>query len=359
MDRRAVLAGLGAIGVPWSGTLGEQAAARDASSRLVIDGLDCSVPSVGYVARLRAGGVDCMHLSIEDMDPRGGVHPFVFVLERLDELRGSMRLARSVGDILHCKRDGVLALVLGWQGADPVGTEHGTLRVYYEMGLRIIGIAYNTTNLYGSGCLEPGRGLTADGAVLVDRAHGLGMLVDVGGHTGEQTSLDVIARAAGRPVICSHTALLALNANKRNTSDRVCEAIAATGGVVGVLCLNDFLARNAANALPGQVTPQVAIDVYLDHIDYLRRLIGVDHVGIGPDFVLGQDLASPGAWPGNRFTPDMISPGDEILYAKGFESIDQLPNVVAGIRARGWSPAEVDKLLGGNWARVYRAAWGA
>ena len=331
-------------------------------SGLVIDGLDCSVPSAAYVAKLRAAGVDCMHLSVEDMDGRGNVHPFVFVHERLDQLGGSMTLARSVGEILECKQRGSVALVLGWQGADPVGIEHGTLRAYYELGLRIIGITYNVTNRYGSGCLEPDGGLTADGRALVEQAHSLGILVDIGGHTGEQTSLDVIERAGGRPVICSHTALSALNPNRRNTSDGVCEAIAATGGVIGVLCLSDFLVRNAANARPGAPTAQAPLSVFLDHLDYLKRLVGPDHVGIGPDFVDGQDFSKPGAWPGNRFTPDMVgglTAEGTILYAKGFESIDQLPNVVSGLRTRGWTTSEIAKVLGDNWARVYRAAWGA
>jgi membrane dipeptidase len=358
-DRRTFITGLGALACsPASLAAGGDGNAGGTPS-LIIDGLDCSVPSEEYVARLRQGGVDCMHLSVEDMDGRGGVHPFVFVHERLDRLSVSMRLARSVREIHACKRDGRIALVLGWQGADPVGTEPGTLRAYYELGLRVLGIAYNTTNRYGSGCLEPAGGLTEEGKRLVDQAHALNLLLDVGGHTGEQTSLDVVARAGGRPVICSHTAAAALNANKRNTSDRVCTAIAGTGGVIGVLCLNDYLVRNAANARPTEATPQAPLDVYLDHLDHLRRLVGADHIGIGPDFVAGQDLSAPGAWPGNRFTPDMISPGDQILYARGFESIDQLPNVTAGLRTRGWPPGDIAKLLGGNWARVYQAAWGA
>jgi len=328
---------------------------------IIVDGLDCSVPNEAYVAKLRAGGVDCMHLSIEDMDGRGNVHPFVLVYEALDRLGGSMAIARSVADIVECRRRGSIALVLGWQGADPVGTEHGTLRAYYELGLRIIGITYNLANRYGSGCLDPAGRLTRDGQALVEQAHALSMLLDVGGHTGEQTSLDAIERSRGRPVICSHTALSALNPNRRNTTDRVCEAIAATGGVIGVLCLNDFLVRNATNAATGMASPQAPLSVFLDHLDHLKRLVGADHVGIGPDFVEGQDFSQPGAWPGVRFTPDMVgglTSAGTILYAEGFESIDQLLNVVEGLRGRGWTTAEIAKVLGENWVRVYREAWG-
>lgn len=330
--------------------------ARSPAKPMIVDGLDCSVPSAAYIRKLRAASVDCMHLSIEDMDARGNVHPFVFVYERLDALRNEMQIARSVSEILTCRQMGKIALVLGWQGADPINVEPGTLRAYYEMGLRIIGMAYNTTNRYGSGCLEPTRGLTGEGRALIEQVHGLRMLLDVGGHTGEQTSLDAIAMSAGRPVICSHTVLSALNPNKRNTSNRVCEAIARTGGVIGVLAVNDFLVRNISNA-GAEITPQAPLTLYLDHLDYLKRLVGADHIGLGPDFVDGQDVNAPGAWPGERFTPDMISPGD-MLCVKGFERIDELGNVKRGLVERGWRVEEIDKLFGINWMRVYGAAWG-
>jgi membrane dipeptidase len=363
MNRRhaisTIIAGLGAIAKSAKVLSGDQNVEqqRRIASPLVVDGLDCSVPSAAYVRSLRKAGVDCMHLSIEDMDARGNVHPFVFIYERLDTLRDELQIARSVAEIERCRQQGRIALVLGWQGADPINVEAGTLRAYYEMGLRIVGIAYNTTNRYGSGCLEPTKGLTDEGRRLVAQLHDLRVVVDVGGHTGEQTSLDAISMSAGRPVICSHTALAALNPNRRNTSNKVCEAIAGTGGVIGVLTVNDFLARNAANAGPG-VTPQVPLSVYLDHIDYLKRLVGVDHVGLGPDFVEGQDVNAPGAWPGQRFTPDMISPGD-MLCVKGFERIDEIGNVRQGLSVRGWSTTELDKLFGLNWIRVYRAVWGS
>lgn len=324
---------------------------------LIVDGLDCSIPTEQYASRLRAAGVSCMHLSIEDMDGRGSVHPFVRVFELLDEPGSSFRVARSVAEIRSIHARGLIALVLGWQGADPVGVAHGTLRAYYELGLRIIGITYNTTNRYGGGCLEPARGLSHDGVALIEQVHRLGMLLDVGGHTGERSSLMAIEVSAGCPVICSHTAMSALNPNRRNTSDRVCEAIAASGGVIGILAVSDFLARNAANA-DAPVTPQAPLTLMLDHLDYLKRLVGADHVGLGPDFVAGQDLSAPPAYPGNRFTPDMISEGDSIDYVHGFEAIDQLSNVVGGLRERGWTEVELGKLLGANWLRVYAAAWG-
>ncbi len=324
---------------------------------LIVDGLDCSVPTLAYARRLRAAGVGCMHLTVEDQDSRGGRHPFETVAALVEASAGAFRPATTVRAIEAAHRDGAIALVYGWQAADPVNVVHGSLAQYHDLGLRIVGIAYNTTNRYGGGCLDPEVGLTGDGRALVDEVGRLGMLLDVGGHTGERASLDAIERSGGRPVICSHTAMAAMNRNRRNTSDRVCEAIARTGGVIGVLAISDFLVRSAANAHE-PVTPQAPLDRMLDHLDHLRGLVGPDHVGLGPDFMDGLDHAGGGAWPGRQFLPDMVSEGVAIGHVAGFEAIDQLPAVTTGLLARGWPAADIRKLLGDNWLRVYRTAWG-
>jgi membrane dipeptidase len=327
------------------------------ASTLVVDGLDCSAPTEAYAARLRAAGVGCVHLTIEDQDPRGGSHPFETVEAHLAAPGSSFRLATSVAGIEDAVAAGRIALVLGRQGADPLGVEHGSLATYHALGLRITGIAYNLPNRYGGGCLAPDVGLTDDGRELVDAVGRLGMLLDVGGHTGERASLEAIERSDGRPVICSHTGLAAVNPNARNTSDRVCEAIARSGGVIGVLAFSDFLARHPGNA-HAPVTPRAPLARMLDHLDHLRALVGPDHVGIGPDFMEGIDDLGPGAWPGERFTREMVSVREEALFADGFGAIDELGNVTDGLLSRGWPVEDVRKALGGNWLRVYRAAWG-
>jgi membrane dipeptidase len=323
-----------------------------------VDGLDCSSPTEAYAARLRAAGVGCVHLTIEDQDPRGGTHPYETVAAMLAAPGCSFRLATSVAGIESARRGGHIALVLGRQASDPVGVEHGSLAAFQARGLRITGIAYNLANRYGGGCLFPDVGLTDDGRALVDEVGRLEMLLDVGGHTGERTSLEAIERSDGRPVVCSHTGLAAVNPNLRNTSDRVCEAIARSGGVIGVLAVSDILARNAGNA-DEPATPRAPLERMLDHLDHLRRLVGPDHVGLGPDFMEGIALHGPGAYPiADAFTPEMISDRDDLLYVEGFESIDRLPNVTQGLLDRDWPVADVRRALGENWLRVYRAAWG-
>jgi membrane dipeptidase len=174
------------------------------ANTLIVDGLDCSVPTPHYAEMLDEVGVNCMHLTIEDMDGRGGLYPFERIFRLLDEPDCRFRLARSAVEIERAATDGKIALVFGRQASDPLNVAHDNLRCYYELGLRVSGIAYNLSNRFGGGCLTPNVPLSEDGIALVKEANRLGILLDVGGHTGERTSLEVIERADGRPVVCTH-----------------------------------------------------------------------------------------------------------------------------------------------------------
>jgi membrane dipeptidase len=336
------------------------------ADRIVVDGLDTSIINTAYLELIRAGRVDCVHKTTRNIVQYGAMHRFIAGQSR------HATIARSVADIRQAKRDGRIAFVLGNQDANELERllEKGTrelrsapfdaLRSYYELGLRIQGLCYNVNNIWGGGCLEPRSPLTREGVRLVEQIHALGILLDVGGHTGEQTSLDALAISTGVPVVCTHTNVAALNANARATSDRVLEAIARTGGVIGVTAISDFHTRNAANHREhGARSPQVTLEAHLDHYDYLKRLVGADHVGLGPDFVWGWgENFHHDAGQSLTFPPESLSDGIPQLV-QGFENISHLPNVVAGLRGRGWSESELDAVLGGNWLRVYERAWGA
>jgi membrane dipeptidase len=202
--------------------------------------------------------------------------------------------------------------------------------------------------------------LTRAGTRLVEEIHKLRILLDVGGHTGEQTSLDALAISSGVPVVCTHTNVAAINPNARATTDRVFEAIAKTGGMVGITAISDFQVRNPSNyKAHGPVSPQATLDLQLNQYDYLKKLIGVDHVGMGPDFVWGWgETFDSDPERSITFPPEALSKGPAVT-TKDFENISKLPNLVSGLRQRGWTQAELDQVLGANWLRVYQQAWGA
>jgi membrane dipeptidase len=265
-----------------------------------------------------------------------------------------------VADIRRARREGKISNVFCWQAADalgaafnaPLGSTNTALRAFAEIGLRVIGLCYNVTNAFGAGCLEPAVGLTRAGRRLVEEIHSLRLVLDVGGHTGEQTSLDAIAISRGVPVVCTHTNVAAIANNARCVSDRVIDAIAGTGGVIGITAVNDFHVRGRGNTGP---VPHVGIDAHIEQYEYIRKRVGVDHVGMGTDFVDGMAIPYGGVNT-EIITTDMIS--EPWRFVKGFESIAEFPNLVAGFRRRGWSEADIAKVMGGNWLRVYARVWG-
>jgi len=159
------------------------------------------------------------------------------------------------------------------------------------------------------------RRLTTDGRSLVEQAHALNLLLDVGRPYGEQTSLDVIARADGRPVIC----FIGLTALNPISAIRAIALYCDCGhrGRIGVLCLNDYLAKNAGRHA-AEATPQAPRVLIWDHLDYLETPCGAVMWVSDRNFVEGQDLSEAGTWPGNASTPDIVSPGDESFVIPRF-----------------------------------------
>lgn len=324
-------------------------------STIVVNGLDPSNLRAEYFEMLKAGGVSCWH--------RGGgnLAAFASALTFFDQHKDKIVPALSVRDIRQAHQQDKISHISGWQSAEVLITDGGwpaieNLRAYRELGLRICGIAYNVANPFGAGCFEPHIGLTRAGRRLVEEIHKNRILLDVAGHTGEQTSLDALEMSKGVVVVCTHTNVRVLMDNPRNTTDRVFEAIARTGGVIGLTAFNDFHARRRDDAHVPR-TPQVGLEKHLDQYDYLKKLVGVDHIGLGPDFVDGPGRNDRGFLDPRWMPPEGYSQLPW-FYVKGFENISELPNVTRGLIDRGWSTAEIRKVLGENWLRVYEKVWG-
>jgi membrane dipeptidase len=323
---------------------------------IIVEGLSAGAMRLSHLKGMQQGGVDCC--------VAGGpsdIDSFAGLLRFFDEHRQEVMLAKSVREIRDAHQQGKKSNVFCWQSAEtlglafnsPLGSPDTPLRAFAEIGLRIVGLCYNVANQFGAGCLEPATPLTRAGRRLVEEIHRLNLVLDVGGHTGEQTSLDALAMSRGVPVICTHTNIKTLNDSARCTSDRVIDAIAGTGGVIGLTAVSDFHVRPRGNTGP---VPQATLDQHLDQFEYLKKRVGVDHVGLGPDFVDGMAIPYGGGINKEIMPPDLL--GEPWVYVKGFESIAELPNVIRGLKGRGWTDEEVNQAMGGNWLRVYEKVWG-
>lgn len=238
---------------------------------------------------------------------------------------------------------GTPAVFLALEDLGSIGTDLDGVTRLYEAGFRSAGLTYNNGNALGGGLGQADdAGLTALGRRAVALMNNLGMLVDLS-HVGDRTSLDAAETAAG-PVVVSHAGARALWPSARMKPDEVLRAVAATGGVVGV------------EAAPGSTRvdgrPCHDLDAVMAHVEYIAELVGVDHVGLGPDTFFGDHagLYEAAGWRPTP-VPGRSSPLPE--YVAGMENPAEAPrNAAAWLVVRGWADADIVKVLGGNAARV-------
>ncbi len=326
------------------------------ASAIVIDVTCPLAKDPKYVDWWREGGATAIAPTITGMAGNarsgfamiGGWHKYV--RERDDTL-----LVLQAADIERAKAEGKIGLILHCQGTAIIEDEIDLLDSYQAAGLRIVQLCYNRKNLIGDGSGErTDSGLSHFGIKVVERLNTLGMIVDCA-HTGERTSLDAV-EASSAPVIISHANAYAVQDNARNISDDLIKAIAETGGVVGTVGFPPFLAWEG----------QPSLDQFIDDIAYKADLVGIDYVGIGIDYYLGQypveddeaamarykQLIAAGNWQPSEYPPPPYK------FPTGIETPRTLPNLTAGLVARGFAEDDIRKVLGLNWLRVYRAVWG-
>ena len=175
-------------------------------------------------------------------------------------------------DVQRAKTDGKFAVLLNFQNTAHIGNDLNNIEFFYYTGIRQIQLTYNTRNLVGDGCTErTGAGLSNLGLEVVDRMNKLGILIDLS-HCGHKTVMDAI-EASNDPVIFSHTNCYALCKHNRCKTDEEIMAVAEKGGYVG-LTIVPFFVSEKENAV---------FDDFLDHVDHVVELVGVDYVGIGTD----------------------------------------------------------------------------
>jgi len=281
---------------------------------------------------------------------------FTFVT---DERREFVSRATKADDIMSAKREGRHCLLFSANGVplaeEWVNVQHelGYVRIFRQLGVRMMHLTYNRRNMLGDGCAEPAdAGLSDFGRAAIAEMNRVGVIVDVA-HSGQRTSLEA-ARASSRPVVASHTACMALNRHVRNKGDDVMRAIADSGGFVGICTLPAFLGGNGT------------ISAFLDHICYAVRLLGADHVAIGTD--AGHPIRNWKEEDANAVMKvnrprweNFWPPGDPVLAPEWNRpelsmtmAWTNWPLYTVGLVQRGLSDDDIRKITGGNVMRVLR-----
>jgi membrane dipeptidase len=317
------------------------------SQAIIIDGLNASYfLNEEVLRRLKRGGVTAFNGTIAAWHSLPETMGLIADHYRLFEDKPDLiRQIRTTEDIRVCKSKGVPGMILGFQDINPINANSRMLAVYHALGVRIIQLTYNEGNQAGFGCMaSDDRGLTSFGREVVAEMNRLGMLIDLS-HCGHKTTMDAV-EASSAPVAFTHANPLALAKSPRNKPDEAFRALAARGGVAGVIALPAWLTHD------GQAT----LEDYLRAIDYLVNLMGVDHVGLGTDFmeempeeIMATALKGISAENLQKFYASKI--------VKEFESISDCPKVTEGLLGRGYSIEDVKKIMGGNWLRLYQQVW--
>jgi membrane dipeptidase len=263
-------------------------------------------------------------------------------------------LVRSAADILKAKREKRFAVVLGTQDSSMVGPELDRLAQLKKDGVLSVQLTYNNRNLAGDGALEPANaGLSKLGRATIERIEAEKLLLDLS-HGGARTMAEAAAHAK-RPLVISHTGARALTDHVRNTEDSTIRAVADKGGVVGVY----FMPFLTADGHPK------AADL-IAHVEHVAKVAGEDHVGIGTDngvLPITLDAATKkrmDEWQAQRIKLGIASPGEAVgVYpmVADYNSVDRYERLADALAKRGWSQVRLEKLMGGNFLRVYREAW--
>lgn len=318
-----------------------------------------------FLETFQAAGVTCIFQNAgeEGSDPLRLIKRLAHFTEATDLLRPELTKVLRVEDVLAVKKAGQVSLCFTGNGVplrqewQSVRDELRLIRLFHELGIRMMHLTYNRRNPIGDGAGEPHDGGLSDfGQAVVAEMNRVGVMVDVA-HSGWKTSLDA-AKASKLPMVASHTACADVYRHFRSKPDAVIRAICDTGGYVGVCCISRFLGGEGD------------IQVFLNHLDHLLKKFGSDHAAIGTDISYtsrfdkeerlkvprradGSSALSSG---GDRW--EHLWPKDD--YQTTIEAEQSIawtnwPLFTLGLVMRGHSDETIRKVLGGNVMRVLKA----
>jgi membrane dipeptidase len=282
---------------------------------------------------------------------------------------------KKVEDIEDAYKNGKLAWIAVLETATCIENEVDRLDVLYGLGVRSMGLVYSESNMLGSGLKELGDGgLTDFGYDALVRMNKLGMLVEIS-HLSDQTALDAISLSKD-PIICSHAGARALTPINRMFPDEVINALGERGGIMAI--------EAAPNMTVTEKHPLHSIESFMEHIEYCIDLIGIDHVGCGPDanyldhvgmYILHIEESEMHGL-GHYKRPDLTNPQTtheghpflgvdmdveslkKLKYVRGMENPTEcLQNVARWLIKHGYSDDEITKIIGGNGLRLLKEVW--
>ncbi len=306
-----------------------------------------------------ASGVTCIFQNAgeECQDPMRLLKRLARFTWLTDKLRDFVAKAVTPDDIVAAKKAGKRCLYLTGNGVPltqhwiSVEDELRYVSVFFQLGIRMMHVTYQRRNMLGDGCAETANGGLSDfGRHAIAEMNRSGAIVDVA-HSGWRTSFEA-AKCSSKPVVASHTAAAGLHKHIRGKPDDVLKALADSGGYAGICCIPAFLGGNGD------------LVAFLDHIDYVVKKVGVDHVAIGTDIAYSSrnsERERKKLPRGNRKRPRFAALWPQELIPGSAKARDSIawtnwPLYTVGLVQRGYRDEDIQKIIGGNVIRVARAA---
>ena len=321
---------------------------------LIGDFSKTAVSNDDYFEKLKTAwkksGVDCVSWTVGPIHERpysleGVRHNLAFLTYFIDNRSEFFVKVVKADDIKRAKDLGKVGIIYNLQDCGFIGTDIDLLEEFYYLGIRVMQLTYNSKNTIGTGCTaRRDKGLTEFGRQVVEKINELGGIVDIS-HCGAQTSMDAAVHSSG-PIVASHTLADSVFKHDRAKSDDLLRTVADKGGYIGVLTVPGFLTTNM----------KTTVDDWLDHIDYIINLVGIEHVGIGTDYY------------GYSVPDNLAKKIDELIGILGFrqehratftdkmqdfENYGKFPNLIKGLISRGYSDTEIRKIAGENFLQVF------
>lgn len=299
-------------------------------------------------------GITAVNLTVSSGDFENSVRSIAGWMSRIERFPDVFTNVRTVDDLMEAKASRRLGIVFGFQDTTPFEGSLDHAGTFMDLGVKVTQLTYNVRNLVGDGCLEPANGgLTRYGTALVERMNEIGMLVDLS-HCGQRTTADGLA-ASSVPVSITHSGCNGVARHPRSKDDAELRAMADGGGVIGIY-LMPFLT-------PGRV-PMLA-DV-LNHLEHAIDVCGEDHVGIGSDLSVTPIDGSDEYWRRHRdFVANRIERGvaapnedpDILFTVEDLNDHRRMELIADGLASRGHGDARIEKVIGGNWLRLFGEVW--
>ncbi|NLZ52065.1 MAG: membrane dipeptidase [Thermoanaerobacteraceae bacterium] len=294
-----------------------------------------------YLPKLKDGGINIIVSSIyidgdflPELALRKALDQISALYSELDESQDKIIFVKNTTDMDKALKEDKIGILLSFEGVEPLINDINLLRIFYELGVRGVGITWSRRNFAADGCSfgqvkDRENGLSDFGRQIVKEAERLGMFIDVS-HLNDAGFWDVM-EITTQAVIASHSNCRALNEIMRNLTDDQIKALAKTGGVIGINAVSTIVAEHNAD-----------IRALADHVDHLREVAGIRHVGLGFDFC--DEIF------GNPFSDDK-NQDDPYDVIQGHQNIYQLTEELI---KRGYTDDELRLIYGENFLRVYK-----